>query len=149
MVVDPHNVEGDVLKELAGEVLFIGGTHGYEASNILFSAVRAFGAAEDHMDVLTQVVGLLGVARFPSQTGVFSICDLFIGPRIFPASAERMKDIAKHVDENRAMKWEIEVQRLIDSGEMRLSDLKKTDLKSSMLARFAEQISQRFARPND
>ena len=58
MVIDPHQVEGEVLKKLAREVLLIAGTHGYEASTILFSRVRAFGSAEDEMEILTQIVGL-------------------------------------------------------------------------------------------
>jgi hypothetical protein len=145
MVIDPHQVEGEVLKTLAREVLFIAGTHGYEASTILFSGVRAFGSAEDEMEILTQIIGLFGLARLPSRTGVWPISDLFIGPRKFPEDAKRMRDIAEYVTQNRALKWEDEVQALINSGDVSTTDLKTMDIKPPMLARFAEQISDRIA----
>lgn len=145
MVIDPHLVERDLLKKLAREVLFIAGTHGYEASTILFSGVRAVGSAEDEMDILTQIIGLLGIARLPSRTGVWPISDLFIGPGKFPVEAKRIRDIAEYVTENRALKWEDEVQVLINSGDASMADLKEMDIKPATLARFAEQISRRLA----
>jgi hypothetical protein len=143
MVIDPHHVEGEELKKLAREVLFIAGTHGYEASTILFSGIRAFGSAEDEMEILTQIVGLFGLARLPSRTGVWSISDLFIGPGKFPVKAKRMRDIAEYVTQNRALKWEDEVQARINSGDVNTTDLKAMDIEPPMLARFAKQISDR------
>ena len=145
MVIDPHQVEGEVLKRMAREVLFIAGTHGYEASTILFSGIRAFGSAEDEMEILTKIIGLLGVARLPSRTGVWPISDLFIGPGKFPLDAKRIRDIAEYVAENRALKWEDEARVLVNSGDVSLGDLQEMDIKPSMLARFAEQIGERLA----
>jgi hypothetical protein len=139
MVIDPHQIEGRVLKNIAGEVLFIAGTHGYEASTILFSGIRGFGSAEDEMELLTQVIGLVGVARLPTKGGVRSIADLFMGPRTYPPEARRMKDIAEYVDQHRALRWEDEAQRLLNTGELTIDELKSADIRPSMFARFCEQ----------
>jgi hypothetical protein len=143
MVIDPNQIDGQELKKLARDVLFIGGTDGYEASHILFSGIRTFGSAEDERDILTQIIGLLGVARLPLRTGVLPICDLFIGPQKF-SKEMRVRDINEYVIENRALKWEDEVQLLITSGDMSIADLKEMDIKPPMLARFVEQIGQRL-----
>lgn len=148
MVIDPHHVEGDVLKRLAREVLFTAGTHGYEASTILFAGIRAFGSAEDDMELLTQIIGLLGVAPLPSKSGVWPISDLFIGPGKFPVEAQRMRDIAEYVAQNRALRWEDEVQRLINSGDVNTAALKEMDIKPPMLARFAEHIGRGLTEPS-
>jgi hypothetical protein len=145
MVIDPHQIEGDSLKKLAREVLFIAGTPGYEASTILFSGIRAFGSAENEMEILTQIVGLFGLARLPSRTGVWPISDLFIGSVKFPVETKRIRDIAQYVTQNRVLKWEDEAQALINSGDLNATDLKAMDIKPPMLARFAEQISDRAA----
>lgn len=142
MLIDPHQVDGEVIKQLARDVLFIAGTHGYEASTILFSGVRAFGSASEEMEILTQIIGLLGVARLPSQNGILTVSDLFIGPGIFPAEAARIRDIAEYVSQHRVLKWEDQVQLLLSAGEITTSNLSDMAIKPPMLAQFARQIGQ-------
>lgn len=145
MVIDPHQVDGEVLAKLAKDVLFIAGTHGYEASTMLFSGVRDFRSASDEIEFLTQIVGFLGVARLPSRTGVWPICDMFIGPSEFPMEVKRIEDVVQYVVENRALKWEDEVKLLIYNGEVNLLELKGMDIEPPMLARFAKQIGEYLA----
>jgi hypothetical protein len=67
------------------------------------------------------------------------ITDLFLGLGKFPPESHGRKEIAEYVAQHRALKWEDEVQHLINSGEVSLADLQSVDMRPSMLARFEEQ----------
>lgn len=139
MVINPHYIQGKVLNDLAGDVLFIAGTHGYEASAIAYSGIRGFASAEEEMELVTQIIALVGVVRVPTKGGVRSITDLFLGPREFPPESYRRKEIAEYVSQHRALKWEVEVQRLIDNCEATMADLKSANIRPSLFTRFEEQ----------
>lgn len=149
MVINPHYIEGDVLKKFANEVLFVAGTHDYEAGTIVYSAIRRFGSAKEELELLNRIVALVGVVRLPTKGGVQAIVDLFLGSGSVSAELHRGREIGEYVSQCRALKWEDQVQQLIDCGEITAADLESAKIRPSIFARFKERsgVSQTEASP--
>lgn len=139
MVIDPRYVEGDVLKKFAGDVLFIAGTHDYEVATIVYGGICGFASAKEHIEFLAHVLALVGVVRVPTKDGVRAIVDVFLGSGAGPAELRRGREIGEYVAQRRKLKWEDEVQQLINSGEVTVADLKSADIRPSIFARLQEQ----------
>jgi hypothetical protein len=78
--------------------------------------------------------------RLDTKQGVRPIADLFLGSGAFPPDLSRSKEIGEYVMQSRALKWEDEVQRLIDRGEVTLTELENVHMRSSNLEQFKEQL---------
>ena len=138
MIINPQYIEGKILKKLAGEVLFIAGTHGYEAGSMTYSGLRGIASIAEEMELLTQIIGFVGVVRLRTKGGVRPIVDLFLGSgETLPESYQR-KELAEYVDEHRTLKWEDEVRRLINSGEVTAAELRSMDIRPAIFDRFKE-----------
>lgn len=140
MIIDPHQCEGDVLAKYAEDVLFLAGTHGYETSTMMFTVLRGMQSADNEVDFLRYVIGLLGVARIPTSAGARQITDLFLGQGGLPEGVERPKDIAEYVEQHRSLKWEDEVRLLLDRHEISTADLQSQSIRPPMLTRFTELV---------
>lgn len=144
MLIDPHQTDDEVLKKFAREVIFIAGTHGFEASTILFSGLRMLGYGSHESELLTQIIGLLGVVRLPSRPSVIAVSDLFLGPTNLP-DAEKIQDIAEYVTQNRALRWEEQLRQSLSCGELTMDELENLARGGpSMVTRHAEQIVRKL-----
>jgi len=144
MLIDPHHTDDDILKRYAGDAIFIAGTHGFEANTILFSGVRMLGYGSHDSELLTQIIGLLGVVRLPSRSGVVTLSDLFLGPAKL-ADAEKIKDIAEYVTQNRVLRWEEQLQQSMSGGEISMDGLENLAHGGpSMVTRYSEQIVRKL-----
>lgn len=141
MIIDPHQCEGDVLAKYAEDVLFLAGTHGYEASTMMFTVLRGMHSPDKEVDFLRHVIGLLGVARIPTSAGTRAVSDLFLGQGGLAEGVERPKDIAEYVEQHRSLKWEEQVRLLLDRREITTADLQSQSIRPPMLARFTERVS--------
>ena len=138
MIINPHYIEKTVLKNFASQVLFIAGAHGYEAGGMTYSGIRGFASIEEEMDLLTQIIALVGVVRLQTKGGVRPIIDLFLGSGESLPESNPRKELADYVAQHRALKWEDEVQRLINVGEVTAAELRSTDIRPALFARFKE-----------
>ncbi|HEY4211570.1 MAG TPA: hypothetical protein VGM84_08830 [Steroidobacteraceae bacterium] len=145
MLIDPHSTDDEILKTFARDVLFIAGTHGFEAQTIVFGGIRMLGHGSQDADILRQIIGLLGVVRIPTPTGVVAISDVFLGPANLPDAA-RIKDIAEYVTHNRAVLWEEQLEQALTDGALTRDDLENLARSegTSMMSRYAEQIIEKL-----
>jgi hypothetical protein len=139
MIFDPHSTDGKILQKFADEVLFIAGTHEHEVGSIIYGGIRGT-SAQQELELATRIIALLGVMRLDTKQGVRPIADLFLGSDAFPPDFSRKKEIGEYVTQSRALKWEDEVQCLIDRGEVTLTELEGVHMRSSILEQLKAQL---------
>lgn len=142
MIVDPYSTDGKILQMFADEVLFIAGTHDHEVGSIIYGGIRGASATQE-LELAIRIIALLGVMRLDTKQGVRPIADLFLGSAAFPPDFSRKKEIGEYVTQSRALKWEDDLQRLIDRGEVTLTELQGVHMRSSNLDEFKEQLRAR------
>ncbi len=79
------------------------------------------------------------MVRLPTKGGVRAIVDVFLGSGTVPEELRRGREIGEYVAQSRALRWEDEVQQLINSGEVTLADLESANIRPSIFARFKKR----------
>jgi hypothetical protein len=117
MLIDSGYTDFRDLMKYAGEVLFFVGSHSLEAEEALTETVR-FRGFDDLDKVYERLVACIAVGPISVGDTTLHISDVFIpGTKSLPAGAD-FEAITKHVRKHRAIRWEDELTRLLDEGNV-------------------------------
>jgi hypothetical protein len=124
MVITPAYAKGKVLTEFSDKVLFIGGAYSGDITQIFIDTIRATGILEASK-LLSQVVSILGVAHIPGKHAAAVVSDLYIRKGQQPVEMKRHADIDAFLQNDRVIRWEDEVVRLLMAKEVSTNAVKK------------------------
>jgi hypothetical protein len=155
MVVDPGYTDASALLEY-DDVLFMMGTYGLAVDDVFMNICR-HGAGFDHMEALLErMVAVVGCTRVEGKRGAFNIVDLyskagFSLPHVDAGTPgdrdESLFDaIPRHLRDNRRLRWEDDLGRLLDDKSISLTAAKEAmgsrhDLKAFLATRKARPKS--------
>ena len=138
IVFSPNYTNAESLLRFADQALLIGGTYASDVETAYLSAMRGGGSAEG--DLLARLIAILTVMRIPGKRGEAVAPDLFVmRPGMLPAPTMRFADITKFLEENRVLKWQEEMSRLLDSGKVTVAGVKKALQRIHNIADFLSQ----------
>jgi hypothetical protein len=123
MIFTPGYSNSEVLIKFP-DVLFIGGTYGFDVSSVFMSALRG-GSLCGEEDLLKAVIAILGVIPLPTKRDVAVASDLFVMPAVGAKQPKKFDDILKFLEANRAVRWQDELGRLLDTGTVTAAAIRK------------------------
>jgi hypothetical protein len=116
MIVDASYTDfSDLLKY--HDVLFFIGGHSLQVDEAVLETVRLRGY--DELDqVLERLVACVGVAPVSVGAEAVHICDAFIPSSQAPFEGRGFEGVIDHVREHRTIRWEDELERLLEDGAL-------------------------------
>ena len=133
--ITDENGEAKLLLEFSKDVLLISGTYGSDVDDIFMSALRSGGLRKEG-DLLAEVITILGVKNVPTKRGTALISDLYVQPPgklAVPAEFEAMFEFLR---DNRALRWEDEMERLLNAQDVTSAAVKKALPRNRAVADF-------------
>lgn len=124
MLVESSYTDLDTMLKYGDEVLFFMGHYGMDASNAFMDTARnnSFNKLDKVMDKL---VAAVGVGVIEAKGGLIRIGDLFVPGSATPPPGDDFEQLTTFVSDNRSIRWEEELARLLDSSQVSLAAAKK------------------------
>lgn len=123
LVVDSGYTLGEVLADYSDKALLIEGAFGMDAGDVFTSAVRS--SWKEMPTLLHQVIAVLGVGRIESRAGLAAVTDLYVATETVPPANARFGDIDDHITRHRVIRWQDELERLLDAKQVSVAAAKK------------------------
>ncbi len=137
MIFDPNYTKAESLLRFSEDVLFIGGTFGSKVDDVL---LRIRSETQQERDLLALVIAILSVTPVPGKHGVTIASDFFVmQPGSVPVPSMEFEDIQAFLQENRILRWQDEMVRLLDSGEVTVADIKQAFSRNYGIDEFLSQ----------
>ena len=124
MIYDPSYTRGELLLKFSDKALLIAGTYASDVMDAYMSTIRAGGPAKDG-DLLARIIAILGVTPVPTKRGEVVASDFFVAREKSDFHPRNFEDVEAFLRENRILKSEDELARLLDSGDVKVTALKK------------------------
>lgn len=126
MVISPGHTDGSLLTEFAEDVLFIGGVYGSEVDEMFIRSIRAHGRF-DEVELLPTLLAVLGVKAAESNAQFsYSASDLYVRHTAeLDESWEVDERAYKHIRKHRIVRWEDELNHLLDAGTLSEVDVEQ------------------------
>lgn len=141
MVYDPSYTRGELLLRFSEKALLIAGTYASDVMDAYMSTMRAGGPAKDG-DLLARIIAILSVTPVPTKQGEVMAGDFFVSPEKSDVYPKNFEEIEAFLRDNRILKSEDELGRLLDSGVVKVAALKKALPRSRIIQ---ELLSRRNA----
>lgn len=117
MLIDPGYTDLRDLLKYTDEVLFFVGGHSLEAEEALLEAVR-FRGFNKLDEVYDRLVACVTASPICLQDGAAHVCDVFVPGVEVPKKRGDFTELMKHVCKRRAIRWEDELNELLDEGNV-------------------------------
>ena len=124
IVFNPHYTNAETLLKVADKALLIGGAYASDVGTAYLSAMRG-GDINTEGGLLARLIAVLTVMKIPSRRGEAVAADLVVMPESLDAQKTRFSDITKFLEDNRVLKWQEELTRLLDSGAVTVNAVKR------------------------
>lgn len=138
MVFSGNYTNADSLLQFGNDVLLIGGDYGSEVDDIFVrTAVRSY---RKESSLLSLVIAILGVKHIPGKHGEAIASDLYVmkeGASVGESAG--FKEIEEFIQENRVLRWQDELTRLLESGTVTVVSIKKARAHNDGLGDFLKQ----------
>ena len=135
MIFSAGYTKAETLLEFGDEVLLITGTYGSEVEDVFMGAVRG-GRMREGSELLAMVIAILGVKPIPTRTGEVVASDLFVMPPVRDVSSMKYEEIIEFLHDQRAVRWQDEMGRLLDAGAVTVSAIKKALSRNQKIGEF-------------
>jgi hypothetical protein len=115
MLIDSAFTDFRHLLKYADDVLFFVGGHSLEAEEALLETVRFRGFSELD-EVYARLVACVTASPISLKDRTAHICDMFVPGVKAPPRGADFDEVMKHVRKHRAIRWEDELNQLLDEG---------------------------------
>jgi hypothetical protein len=135
LIFDPTFTKASTIIEYCNGAMLIGGVYGTDVADV-FRGGRA-AVPSDQSELLAHVVAILGVMRVQSKRGEVLVSDfLDLRGAKRPATPLSFKETQDFLEERRTLKWEDQVNLLLDSGQLTLASLKRSHSQNRVVSAF-------------
>ncbi len=123
MIVEPGYTDVETMLKYSDEVLFLMGSYGLDAATAFLDTARS--GSFDKLDkVLANLVAAVGVGIIEAKGEVFQIGDLFVPDDAVASPSDDFEDLTTFVAEGRSVRWEDELEALLQSKRVSLAAVK-------------------------
>lgn len=124
MLVESIYTDVDTMLKYGDEVLFFMGHYGMDATSAFLDTAR--NSSFNKLDkVLGKLVAAIGVGVIEVKGGFVRIGDLFVPPPSVPSLGDDYEALTAFVADNRSVRWENELARVLDSKQVTVAAVKK------------------------
>jgi len=135
MLVESIYTDVDTMLKYGDEVLFFMGNYGMDATNAFLDTARN-GSFNKLDKVMEKLVAAVGVGVIEVKDGFVRIGDLFVPDPAVPSPGDDFERLSEFVADNRSVRWEEELTRLLDSKQVSLAAAKKAFKRQRGMADF-------------
>lgn len=122
MMVYGNYTEGDVMLDHK-DVLFIASGWGSTVQNVFMNATRMY--RREELELLESVIAILAVTLIPARKSTLTVTDLYVHEDGLNIPKGRYEEVMAFIESHRAIKWEADAERLLQTGQVNARQLRK------------------------